>query len=1161
MKELFQIIRLVGQSVISEVQKLRSVINSGNDKVVEAIKGISPGQTKQEIKVDLKDTNKLLYDLIEEAKRKEEIEISEEDFVRLKGEPGSPGEPGLTPIKGKDYFTDKEVLDFLKKSTPVKGIHYKDGEDGSPDTPEEIAKKLNTLESAVDAKVIRGLPKTEIIRGGGSSGVKRFINLLDTPSTLAGSGGKSVVVKEDESALEFGEVDSSLWKVEDDTVSLKDPQNVDLGTNSISTGFGTKIGDESHYVEFNDSLAVIFAGWAYPRLDGGYMALSVDESTYIYYSEFEDDLQFDTASGLYRFWGIGAYHAILDTTDLTDGRTFTLPDASGTLALTSDIVDGYVPYTGATDDLDLGANSIDTSVGYLFNGRNALKMPTKGDAVENNSVIIGRMAGDTTNDGTTAYQVAIGYVAGNVNTGKYQTAIGVFAGQNNSGSDQVAIGPSAGRENAGELNVAIGDWACYRNLGDNVIGIGEDATRDNSGDDVIAIGYQAGKDNVLDNQFIIQQANINVTPLIQGDFSTGNITIGGSIIETTPTLYKLDQSTPQDIVPIAGTTMSLSYKDIVGGGLGVFPKLKFTNSNLIEVPTKAGLLDYGLFIQNDDNDLPSVGFIGSDLATKPFGLIEFDASGDGLFKIQTDAAYEPDCQIILEKTAAGGDQVPVIGGRYSAGNKLLLFDTNIGLWDKEDTGNVNFFALNSDSSLVSVVFNWNSTTRTYTYTGAGGMVISNGAGDIGTTTTPLTLRRKDLGDGGDNDGMRLAFEHRSTAGFLGTGYVGGYIDCIQTDATELIMDTYLSFGGYTDGASEQWLKLDGTESLFSKKINVTGADSEIGDGSNYWIFDTVDFGVTGSVPLLRAVNPDFALGTNIGSIADFLVIYDYANAGQTALAFALNGLAGTCALIYDGSDLILDIDFIPSSDDRYDLGENGSAWQYGWFKKDINLYADTYALKLGQGGDMSVYYDGTDGYIKTDLVAPSDLKIDCGTDKTIELEESVWDDIQFNVESGMVSAANYPDWDATFTTNTGCYKFDVDDYIDLGTNEMKHDWKEATSIYPHVHIALDGANASGGSQYVKFVIYIAYADHDAVYTETNKEIEIEIPDGTADMTHLLGQATALAMTGLGIGTQINVRLKRIEATSGTEYPNHIFVTQVGIHYEVCRLGSRTIGAA
>jgi hypothetical protein len=68
-----------------------------------------------------------------------------------------------------------------------------------------------------------------------------------------------------------------------------------------------------------------------------------------------------------------------------------------------------------------------------------------------------------------------------------------------------------------------------------------------------------------------------------------------------------------------------------------------------------------------------------------------------------------------------------------------------------------------------------------------------------------------------------------------------------------------------------------------------------------------------------------------------------------------------------------------------------------------------------------------------------------------------------------------------------------------------------------------------------------------------------VPTGTADRTHLFGNSVAVDFSGLTIGTQVNMRLERISATTGTEYPNDVFVTQVGLHYEINTLGSRAIG--
>ena len=50
-------------------------------------------------------------------------------------------------------------------------------------------------------------------------------------------------------------------------------------------------------------------------------------------------------------------------------RTFTLPNADGTIALTSDLTTGYVPYTGATTNVNLGANNF-TAGGFIQTGTN-----------------------------------------------------------------------------------------------------------------------------------------------------------------------------------------------------------------------------------------------------------------------------------------------------------------------------------------------------------------------------------------------------------------------------------------------------------------------------------------------------------------------------------------------------------------------------------------------------------------------------------------------------------------------------------------------------------------------------------------------------------------------------------------------------------------------
>lgn len=174
MKDIIQIIRVVGQSIIVEVNKLQSVFIKSNKELVEEIKKIPPNNNQQNIKVDMSDTNKLLSDLTAEVKKKEdteiEVEISPEQYEELKGKDGH------TPIKGEDYFTDKEAKEFLKKATPIKGVHYKDGEPCSPDTAEQVRDKLQSLsgEERLDAKAIKNLPEPKIIMKGGGATWKKI---------------------------------------------------------------------------------------------------------------------------------------------------------------------------------------------------------------------------------------------------------------------------------------------------------------------------------------------------------------------------------------------------------------------------------------------------------------------------------------------------------------------------------------------------------------------------------------------------------------------------------------------------------------------------------------------------------------------------------------------------------------------------------------------------------------------------------------------------------------------------------------------------------------------------------------------------------------------------------------------------------------------------
>lgn len=93
---------------------------------------------------------------------------------------GEKGDPGHSPVKGKDYLTEREISDMtshiLKRATPVKGIHYRDGDKGdsyvlTARDKDEIAGKIpvpvveretrietvrETMPKSIDVSVVKG---------------------------------------------------------------------------------------------------------------------------------------------------------------------------------------------------------------------------------------------------------------------------------------------------------------------------------------------------------------------------------------------------------------------------------------------------------------------------------------------------------------------------------------------------------------------------------------------------------------------------------------------------------------------------------------------------------------------------------------------------------------------------------------------------------------------------------------------------------------------------------------------------------------------------------------------------------------------------------------------------------------------------------------------
>jgi hypothetical protein len=226
-----------------------------------------------------------------------------------------------------------------------------------------------------------------------------------------------------------------------------------------------------------------------------------------------------------------------------------------------------------------------------------------------------------------------------------------------------------------------------------------------------------------------------------------------------------------------------------------------------------------------------------------------------------------------------------------------------------------------------------------------------------------------------------------------------------------------------------------------------------------------------------------------------------------------------------------------------------------YFTNNLKVLSDSAYLKLGAGNDFGMRYDGTYGILDSSLVAPSDIRITCGANKTIELQNTVYEDLEFPIIGSVLPGVNTPTFEA-FTINTKEYSFAVNDYLDPASRECPHSWKIGTAGTVHLHITPKTAQSTGANRYAKFTVYVAYADVDEVWTETSFTAEYTIPTGTAALTHFLLEMGTLTLTNQIIGNHIKVRVKRIAATGGTEYADNVFIDQCAVHLQDDTLGSR-----
>jgi len=247
---------------------------------------------------------------------------------------------------------------------------------------------------------------------------------------------------------------------------------------------------------------------------------------------------------------------------------------------------------------------------------------------------------------------------------------------------------------------------------------------------------------------------------------------------------------------------------------------------------------------------------------------------------------------------------------------------------------------------------------------------------------------------------------------------------------------------------------------------------------------------------------------------------------------------------------------------RVDLDKDGVVVSTGNVEAtagDIKTPSDSGKHYAGAGDDMSMSYYGTDGHIKTDEVAASDLVLETGSAKTLELDTLVYDDQQVNL--GDVAGSGWfgtPGCEVVEYRSGSAIEFQnstTDGYKIRFNAQISHKYAEGEDIEFHIHIG-DNSSTSGP---VVFKFTYEWASLEGTFpsaTSVSKTITIDGTDGKHQLEEIVATITG---TGKGISSILLCTLERDAGNAADTFSESVYVIGIDFHIPCNTVGSRQSG--
>lgn len=230
------------------------------------------------------------------------------------------------------------------------------------------------------------------------------------------------------------------------------------------------------------------------------------------------------------------------------------------------------------------------------------------------------------------------------------------------------------------------------------------------------------------------------------------------------------------------------------------------------------------------------------------------------------------------------------------------------------------------------------------------------------------------------------------------------------------------------------------------------------------------------------------------------------------------------------------------------------------------------AVVFGAGQDVKFYYDGTDFHLITDLIGASDFLLDCGTDKTLELVETVWTDLRVALVAGPSGASNPPAWSQFMDDgggSIGVYAFEFADAVLANENQLwfvaqlPHLYKQGTDLLAHLHWSPSASGAAG--EFVRWGLEYTWQNVDGTFGNTTiiyvdaSGASTATTSGDSSLTadkHYISKLGTISGSGKNISSMLICRVFRNSSHADDDLAAAAFAFEVDFHYEIDTMGSR-----